>query len=318
MVDTPETDSLEDAYQAAIEIMKSRAVSFYQAFRLLPETRFKGVAAVYAFCRAADDIADQEEAPKRPDDTRNRLDQLESALIRFHENGKRSLDPATLHAPLPPWWAALEDTIRRFDIPSEPFVQQIQGQRLDTTFEEIRTLEDLIEYSRLVAGSVGTMLLPLLAADAADTKNPDWQLACEHLGIGMQITNILRDVGEDLRLRDRIYIPSDMMREFGVSRDELATLAKQPTELGLHPIPDTFIRLWEHLAAIAEPYYRAYEAWLCQFHPACRLSLVAAARIYRAIADAVRAADYDCFTRRCYTSEAQRLAIMQEAEEFVH
>ncbi len=304
---------LEEAYGAAVEIMKTRAVSFYQAFRLLPEDRFKGVAAVYALCRAADDIADREEALHQPGQTRQSLDDLESALVRYYQNGMRPLDVP----PVLTWWKALEDTIRRFNVPMGSFLQQIEGQRRDLAFEEMRTLEDLIEYSRLVAGSVGTMLLPLLAEDHADIQDPDWQLACEHLGIGMQITNILRDVGEDLRLRNRIYLPTDLRLAFGVSRDELAALAGTADGQAPRVIPDSIVALWEHLAAIADPYYAAYEAWLCRFHPSCRLSLVAAARIYRAIADAVREAGYDCFSRRCYTSDAMRDTILREAAVFV-
>ena len=130
MAETAAPIPLEDAYRIAIEIMRTRAVSFYQAFRLLPEARFEGVAAVYAFCRAADDIADQEEAPRKPEETRQRLDQLETAIIRFYENGKRSLDPEMLQSSLPSWWAALEDTIRQFDVPIDSFLQQIQGQQI--------------------------------------------------------------------------------------------------------------------------------------------------------------------------------------------
>ncbi len=303
--------STEISYDAAVAIMKARAVNFHHAFRFLPKARFRGVAALYAFCRAADDISDGDAAG----DAMERLDALEKVIVRFFEAGRKpGCEPVGFEGA--PWWAALEDAIVRFDVPVESFLRQIEGQRMDAAFGGIRDADELVRYARLVAGSVGTMLLPLLSQDGINARNPEFIRACENLGVGMQITNILRDVGEDLRLRNRIYLPADMLDAHGISREQLMALAFESEE-SLPSVPQGFIGLWEALAQMAEPYYRDYENWLCHFHPACRVPLVAAARIYRAIADAVRAASYDCFTRRCYTSAQTRDQIVKEARSFV-
>ena len=163
------------------------------------------------------------------------------------------------------------------------------------------------------------MLLPILANQQEDASEPLFITACENLGIGMQITNILRDVGEDLRTRDRMYIPSDLLDKYEIRRSDLETLARiENPEQITHRIPNSFIELWESLSALADIYYLDYEKYMDRFHPACRLPLVAAALSYHAISDAVREASYDCFTKRCYTSPATRDALIKRAGEIVH
>jgi phytoene synthase len=213
-----------------------------------------------------------------------------------------------------PWWYAFEDTIKRFEIPIESFLQQIEGQYMDIDFIDIPSTEALIKYCRLVAGSVGIMMLPLLAAEGYDKTNPDFIIACENLGVGMQITNILRDVGEDLRTRNRIYIPADLLKYHGITRSELENLAQYKKEKAIEfIIPENFILIWEKLSQLADDYYKDYEAWLSWFHPSCRLPLVAAALSYHAIADSVRKEAYNCFTKRCYTSPLTRALLIKEA-----
>jgi phytoene synthase len=306
---------LAASYDAAVKAMRDNSASFTQAFSRLPPERFRAVAAVYAFCRAADDISDEPGAGTRQNETIRRLDQLEAEVERFYGNIKRPLGAGEAFDAA--WWPALTDAIIRFDIPEASFLRQIEGQRLDAALIKVGSLEELIGYARCVAGSVGTMLLPILASNGVDAKDPLWADACESLGIGMQLTNILRDVGEDLRLRNRVYLPEDMMQEYGVSRAELAALAARGGDEHAPSIPDGFKRLWERLSTIAGPYYGAVEEFLARFHPDCRLPLIAAARVYRAIEDAVRAADYDCFTARRYVSRETRDAILVGAEAFV-
>ena len=301
---------LAASYAAAVEVMKERAVSFYGAFRHLPSDRFHAVVADYDFCRAADDVSDEvtEGAAQSAPMAQKTLDRLEHLIRALHQHeGAKTSDMSDW-----PWAAALADTLRQFDLPLSPFLAQLDGQRRDIRFEGIRTTDDLLDYARLVAGSVGLMLLPLLAKDKQAASDPSLMKACEDLGIGMQITNILRDVGEDLRLRNRVYLPLALLRGAEITLKELRHLAhhqgKEPPR-----IPERFIRLWERLADIANPCYKGIEGKLCQFHEHSRLPLLAAARSYRAIADAVRQEGYNCFTTRCYTSDAQRAAILQDA-----
>ena len=293
---------LNAAYKHAEQIMKERAASFYQAFSKLPEERFLSVAAVYVFCRCADDIVDTAVNDSDKLKAKQDLNVLEEKLKSLYNEESIASDDY-------PWWSAFTDTVQKFKIPIKSFLQQIEGQRRDIDFKDIQTLAELIDYCRLVAGSVGTMLLPILADDEADTTDLGFITACESLGIAMQITNILRDVGEDLKLRNRLYIPADMLLSQGLTRKTLEDITFNNEE-----IPKSFISIWEALAKTADEYYKAYESWLFKFHSSCQLPLTAAAMSYRAIADAVRKEGYNCFTKRCYTSSAARAKIIIEAE----
>lgn len=301
------------SYDDAEHIMKKRATSFYQAFRHLPYERFQSVAAVYAFCRYADDTVDADIDGQNKEKVLIALDELEEWLKSLYDS---SLPPLDL--PGQSWTFAFIDTIRRYSIPIDSFLLQIEGQRSDANFHDLQTLEDLILYSKRVAGSVGTMMLPILADQQEYASDPDFIAACENLGIGMQITNILRDVGEDLRTRDRMYLPADLLKEYGIKRTDLEALAVySDAELVEGKIPKPFIKLWEVLSLQADTYYQDYEKFLDYFHPACRLPIVAAALSYHAITDAVREASYNCFTKRCYTSLATRESLIKQASDFV-
>ncbi|NCB24985.1 MAG: squalene/phytoene synthase family protein [Bacteroidia bacterium] len=306
--------ALQKSYSIVEKIMKDRAVSFYQAFRQLPKERFVGVAALYAFCRYADDTVDYTVQGQNLDNPLKKLEFLEKKVHSIYLAGETSLNEPKSDEGGQLWWPAFADTIRRFNIPMDSFLNQIEGQRMDADFKGIHTMEELLEYCRLVAGSVGTMMLPLLAAEGVDTTNPGFIQVCENLGIGMQLTNILRDVGEDLRMRKRLYIPQDLLAEYGVTRTALESLANEPEGAPISAdIPEGFMRLWEKLALLADTYYQDYEKWLPWFHQDCQVPLVAAALIYRAIADAVREASYNCFTKRCYTSAETRAALIKES-----
>lgn len=308
-------DRLRLAYRAAEAIMKERAVSFYQAFSRLPKDRFHGVAAIYAFCRYSDDTVDAADVPRNF--MLRKLDLLEQRLHDLYPEDPiehPTRDPAVCHGAIDSWWPAFADTVQRWQIPRDGFLLQIEGQRQDADFKGMVTVEDLVDYSRLVAGSVGIMMLPVLAGDDSDPKDPLFQKACSDLGVAMQITNILRDVGEDLRTRQRIYLPSTLMAEHGVSVSELEKLAAFPQGSDISPlIPTGFIRLFEELSDLADGHYRACEPWMRHFHPASQVPLRASALIYQAIADAVRQAGYNCFTRRCYTDHRTRAGLLLKA-----
>lgn len=294
-------NTLERAYRIADGIMKDRAKSFYQAFSQLPADQFKGVTAIYAYCRTADDIVDDRTPEMTDEELKGQIKALETALRGIYEGQSSNLYP---------WWPAFEDAVKRYAIPLEPFLHQLHGQKMDAEFHDIQDEDEFLEYCAAVAGSVGEMMLPLLADRANETDDPAWREACRHLGIGMQITNILRDIGEDLRMRDRVYLPKTSLDAFGVKRETLQALATGE----LTTIPDNVIRLWEHWATRADDYYAEIEPWMNHFHMTSRVPLLAAAYSYQKIADAVRDNNYDCFTTRCYTSKRTRLQQIQRAK----
>jgi phytoene synthase len=329
--------SLEHSFEAARTIMQTQAVSFYQAFKGLPEDRFKAVTAVYAFCRYADDLVDEggDAALPRLDDLEESIHMLFSSAgssgvgmgmcseLPSETDGKySSLHPdapethteagADLIAPTLPWWPSFVDSVRTYGVQEHGLLMQIQGQRMDADFHDIQSTAELVEYSRLVAGSVGLMLVPILVTDRSSIEDEDFMRSCEELGIAMQITNILRDVGEDLRERNRIYIPRDVLDSHGVTRKQLSELARQSTPNPI--IPRNFIALWEQLAQLADRFYLPYQQHIEMFHTSARTPLITAAKLYQAIEEAVRDQSYNCFTKRCYTSTATRLRIVTEIQ----
>lgn len=321
------TDLFTPAYQRALEIMKSHATNFYRAFSKLPEAKFKAVTAVYAFCRTVDDIVDESydkgEIPQM--DAKAKLLSFAKAIRDLEKdvidavfcNDTREVIVARKIPFKTPdvrlWWPAFVESYVLYDVPLESCLDQIRGQLEDLSFKGIKDFEDLERYSLLVAGSVGGMLLPILLME--QTVPLTIQNAGEQLGVAMQITNILRDVGEDIKERDRIYLPTSLLEKYNVSTDELKALTQIKNERELKArIPQGFKDLWEELAAASEQRYRLIEPYLGSFEPSARVPLLAASLYYEGILNAVRRADYNCFTRRNYTSKLQAEKLLLKAK----
>lgn len=300
------SEELKASYIYAEKIMHEKAVSFYQAFSKLSEKRFHSVCAVYAFCRYVDDLVDGFDnaylITEKKENVLKELQEIEDCIQKLEiEHKKQNLEY--------PWWLSFEDTFLTYQMKAEPFCWQIQGQRYDLDFKEIQTIEELIEYSKLVAGSVGYMLLPILVSD---TNNWDINLvnACVDLGVGMQFTNILRDVGEDLIKRNRVYLPQALLKNYQLDKEDLIRFCDNFSLYYESTSFKQFINLWEELTNVSKKYYESLEPYIMEFDKTCRFPLVAASKIYQSIEQAVRDERYDCFTKRCYTKKTVRNAIL--------
>ena len=210
--------NLDLSYQAAEEVMRKNASSFYAAFKKIEHAKFLDIAAIYAFCRYADDLADTE---SQSEAIRLQLLNLLEEDVKSLYMGSNQSDNYKKYA----WWFAFENAVRLRKISLDALLEQIDGQKSDFNFEEIGDKSDLILYCKKVAGTVGLMLAPMLKGEKADER---YESICEDLGIAMQITNILRDVGEDLRNRNRIYLPKSLMKKYGVTKEELENLSVVP------------------------------------------------------------------------------------------
>ncbi len=176
-------------------VIRRHSGSFYRAFKCLPPGRAAAVFAVYAFCRLADDSIDVDHDPAQ-------LDQLATRLQEF----------AAGQTPDEPLWRLLRWAFTTYGLEIAPFFEMIEGQRRDITFTQPLTSQDLGHYCYLVAGTVGLMILPLLACPVTPMHR---QLALD-LGQAMQMTNILRDLATDYRL-GRIYLPAQELSARGIS-----------------------------------------------------------------------------------------------------
>ncbi|WP_127493766.1 phytoene/squalene synthase family protein [Paenibacillus glycanilyticus] len=263
-------------------IIKKHSKSFYYAFSQLPPEKANAVYAIYAFCRTADDCADSD----RPHSEKlESLQQLKQELDLFR-------DRAEVDHPL---WRALRLVFTNYEMDIQAFYDQLTGQWMDLNFSIPRTMEELERYSYYVAGSVGLMLLPVLASKAS----ADLRLSAIELGIAMQITNILRDVGEDFQKKQRIYLPEEEMERFRYTQSDLRH--------GL--ITESFVNLWESLAKHADSLYDDFYKSINLFDADSRVPLFLSVGVYRGILDAVRGNDYDCFSKRNYVSKEKMTMI---------
>lgn len=301
--------TLKQSYQFANELMKKKAVNFYHAFKNLDESRFSAVLGVYAFCRFVDDLVDEEQNLS-PKEIREQLTNLKNDISRFYSDKDNY---SILDSPFKneQWFNAFIDSITRYPIQQSALKSQIRGQLSDLEFEEFHSLEDLIDYSKNVAGSVGIILMPMIIRPEENLQDPDLVNICLDLGIAMQITNILRDIGEDITERNRIYLPKTVLTEHQLDAEIIASLVNEKQRL----IPQNFKDMWETLATEAERRYNRFNSAIMRFDTNCRLSLLVASFNYRAILDSVRKEDYNCLTQRCYTSKATRIKILNAAKK---
>lgn len=301
--------NLNLSYQAAEEVMRKNASSFYAAFKKIEHEKFLDIAAVYAFCRYADDLADTE---SQSETMRLQLLNLLEEDVKSLYMGSNQSDNYKKYA----WWLAFENAVRLRKIPLDALLEQIDGQKSEFNFEEIGDKSDLILYCKKVAGTVGLMLAPMLKGEKADER---YESICEDLGIAMQITNILRDVGEDLRNRNRIYLPKSLMKKYGVTKEELENLSVVPNSFNkgysfFKPklkVSDKIVHLWEEMALLSDYYYDKFYSHLYMFDSDVLFPVTAAAVFYQAILDEVRKNHYDCFTKRCYTSTKRKSELLK-------
>ncbi|RLK61507.1 phytoene/squalene synthase family protein [Actinokineospora cianjurensis] len=274
--------TLDSAYAGSRAINAHHGRTYYLATRLLPPSRRPAVHALYGFARVADEIVDNPGA-----DPAGELLALESALKDAFDGG------ATGH----PVLLALADTVRRWNIDRDLFGVFLNSMRMDLTVTDYANLDELAEYTHGSAGVIGLMLLPVLG-----TVSPEAAPYAAALGEAFQLTNFLRDVGEDLD-RGRVYLPADHLAAFGVDRERLAWARVNG--------PDrTTRRAVAHFAAMAHAGYRAAEPGIALLDPVSRPCVATAARLYRAILDEIAAAGYDVLTRRAVVPAGRKASVV--------
>lgn len=289
---------LKASYLACENIMAKESKSFYQAFHLLPREAFQGVAALYAYNRYVDDVADSDHFSKEV--ALDELKKLEDKILHLDTSEDVEAD----------WWMAFKDTVLTCKVSTTALLKQIQGQRMDILGHKVVDMADLVAYSSNVAGSVGEMLLPLLVDKDMPISETLRQAAID-LGIGMQLTNILRDVGEDYRDRQRIYLPQTLLDAYNVDEAMIKRLSYHDEE----EIPQNFIDLWEHIYQIGDQYYDSIKPVIKDFSQVAQLPILSSAYIYHGIGNAVRKANHNCFTKRNYTNNIERMRLIYQARK---
>lgn len=268
--------TVQESYSYCEEVIKVHSKTFYKAFSFLPDEKRRAVWAVYSFCRTVDDIVDE---GKRP------LEELAVFKGQFKQFLKGEI-PAS-----EPMWIALQHVFQQFEMEEQAFLDMIKGQEMDLYKTHYETVEELEYYSYHVASTVGLMLLPILAPEHKELVRK----GAISLGIGMQFTNVLRDIAEDLD-RGRVYLPSGIMAEHGYTEDDLKK----------EVVDDRFIAAWENIALRAEVFYSKFNETLEHYPIDARMPVQLAAIYYREILNKVRKQNYKVFSSRAFVSSEEK------------
>jgi phytoene synthase len=189
--------SVEMAYRHCREVTRASATSFYHGMRLLPPSQRSAMYAVYAFARRIDDIAD---GTLSREDKRAALERARAEVA--------ALDSAPADDPT---LIALSDTARRYPVPRQALSELIDGAVMDVDGSVYATFDELVVYCRRVGGTIGRLSLGVFGAS---DKGAAAMALADDLGVAFQLTNILRDVLEDL-VSGRVYLPTEDLSAFG-------------------------------------------------------------------------------------------------------
>ena len=192
-------------------ITDEHAKTFSFALSFLPKRKHEAMCAVYAFCRYADDIID--EAPAG-----TRREAVTAAIQRWHDDIRAVYAGETPEHPIMIAWA---DMLQRHPVGEEHALELIEGVMMDLGKNRYATFDELRVYCHKVAGVVGLMTIEIFGYRGDDTSH-----FAEQLGLGMQLTNIIRDIGEDAG-KGRIYLPQDELAKYGYTEEDL--LARRMT-----------------------------------------------------------------------------------------
>ena len=262
--------SVQEAYAEVGRITRREAKNFAYGIMVLPRAKRQAIAAIYAFARRVDDVADGE---LPPEEKRARLEELRAAL---------EADPAD------PVFVALRDARERFGIPREPLEALIDGGLQDIEQSTLRDFAELRGYCEKVAGAVGLACVPVYGSDDTEHARP------MTLGIALQLINIMRDVDEDRQL-GRVYLPQDELAAFEV--EELA------------PSPQ-FRELMAFEAERARAHLAEGLRLLDSLDRRSALCVGTFAGLYRETLDRIEANGFDVFGEKTRLSTPRKLAVV--------
>ncbi|MEU4805628.1 phytoene/squalene synthase family protein [Actinosynnema sp. NPDC023587] len=281
--------ALREAYRRCRSLNARHGRTFYLATRLLPADRRPAVHALYGFARWVDDIVDEVHDGRTGAERAVELTAVERRLDEGFRTGA-SDDPVI---------SALLDTASRYGLPREYFDDFMVSMRMDLTVAEYPTWDDVARYVYGSAAVIGLQVLPVLGTTV---PRAEAEPAAAALGVAFQLTNFLRDVGEDLD-RGRVYLPVDELAACGVDR-ELLVWSRSTGRVDR--------RVRAALAAQVERARRAYreaEPGVAVLDRRSRPCVATAFRLYQRILDLVERADYDVLSRRVVVSPGRRLAV---------
>lgn len=274
---------LSEAYDRCGEVCAEYAKTFNLGTMLMTPERRRAIWAIYVWCRRTDELVD---GPNASYITPTALDRWEDRLENVF-NGR----------PFDMLDAALSDTVSNFPVDIQPFRDMIEGMRMDLRKSRYNNFDELYLYCYYVAGTVGLMSVPIMgiAPESKATTESVYNAALA-LGIANQLTNILRDVGEDAR-RGRVYLPQDELAQAGLSDEDIFA----------GRVTDKWRIFMKKQIQRARKFFDEAEKGVTELTAASRFPVWASLVLYRKILDEIEANDYNNFTKRAYVSKSKKL-----------
>ncbi len=270
---------LELAYEECRSITRQQAKNFYYAFLTLPSAQRRAIYVAYTFCRYCDDSVDQVASTE---DKLAALGALQSELAQTYSGHANQ-----------PMFLALADVADNYDIPQKYFEEVISGVESDLVKSRYDDFGQLRQYCYQVSSVVGLICLQIFGY-----KDPDAKQRAVDLGLAMQLTNIVRDVREDLEY-GRIYLPQDEMARFGYSEAELQS--------GI--VNEPFIELMRFQAQRAKCYFESGFQLLPYLSLRSRACPAVLGQLYRRVLQRIEGADYDVLNNRISLSTQEKLRV---------
>lgn len=287
--------SVEDAYELCRQITAKYSKTFYLGTLLMNESKRRAIWAIYVWCRRTDELVDGPAAEITTPET-----------LEIWENQLESLFALQ---PIDDLDVALVDTIQRFGLDIQPFKDMIAGQQMDLYRSRYETFEELNLYCYRVAGTVGLMSTTVMGVDNR-CNTAAWSQQQPHdptseaitLGIANQLTNILRDVGEDAR-RGRIYLPLAELAKFDYTEQDLFK--------GV--IDERWRELMRFQIRRTQEFYCQAEKGIGYLAPDARWPVLASLMLYSQILIEIERNDYDVFQKRAYVPGWKKIRYLPAA-----
>jgi 15-cis-phytoene synthase len=271
--------AVSDALAWSKAYTKERASNFYYGFAILPEEKRNAIYAAYAFSGYVDDIADE------LTDRDEQVARLKEARERLHAAADGQCEG--------PLYTALGWTFGQFHVPMEFFDELVNGVEMDFTINRYATWTDLYQYCYRVASMVGLICTAVFGT----RPHPRARQFAIDMGIGLQVTNIMRDVKEDAA-RGRVYFPQDELAQFGLTPDDIIR--------GVYD--DRFIGLMKLHGERARKHFRSGRRLLPLLDLRSRMCVNVLQGVYFDILKHIEKRNYDVYTERVSLSTPQKLA----------
>jgi len=249
-----------------LDIMRNSKTNFFYSSVFIDKQKREGLRIIYAFCRITDDIVDNVKSTHEE----KRLNLL---------NWEQKLSDSLYKGYRDPFFDLLKKQIDLFKIPHKPFFDLIKGMRMDLNRNEYNTFEELYEYCYCAASSVGLMSIEIFGYNDEETRK-----YAEYMGIALQLTNIIRDVKKDISA-GRKYIPSEDMKKFGYTAEEL----------NKYSYNEQFRRLMEFECSRARDYYILAHKYLSRGDKKKMSAALIMERIYYILLEKIERKSYNVF-----------------------